>query len=471
MLLTITYTGQNATDLGYLLHKNPQKLHSFELGFGNCYVFYPEVTAERCTVALLLEINPVDLAKSARNYGTEASLFDYVNDRPYVASSFLSVALSKVFGTALSGRSKERPELVEGQLDLEAKITMLPASGGADVIRRLFEPLGYEVVLQGYSLSENFPEWGESRYFTVDLKAKMRLLDLLNQLYILIPVLDLKKHYWIGEEEIVKLIKHGEGWLAIHPEKELITNRYLKRKKNLINRALNQLQDLSDENEKDLVFDEAIIEAKDKEQTGKFEERSNLNQQRLDVIVEVLQNLQVAKVIDLGCGEGKLLNLLMKERCFTELVGMDASHLVLEKAVRRLNLERLAPLQRERIRLFQSSLIYQDQRFRGYDAVTVIEVIEHLDLNRLVAFEQVLFEFIKAPVAVITTPNREYNMKYPNLGNSLRHTDHRFEWTRAEFQFWASNMAERYGYQVSFVSIGEFDSELGAPTQMGVFTQ
>jgi 3' terminal RNA ribose 2'-O-methyltransferase Hen1 len=238
MLLTITYTGQSATDLGYLLHKNPQRVHSFDLSFGTAYVFYPEATLDRCTAALLLDINPVDLAKDFRNSNTEEPLFQYVNDRPYVASSFLSVAISKVFGTAMSGRSKERPELVDKQLHLQAMITMFPASGGEDIICRLFEPLGYNVIIKGYPLDEKFPDWGQSRYFTVSIEANCRLVDLLNHIYVLIPVLDMKKHYWIGQDEIEKLLHHGSGWLASHPEREMITNRYLKRKRNLVNQAL-----------------------------------------------------------------------------------------------------------------------------------------------------------------------------------------------------------------------------------------
>src|SRR5918997_46018 len=106
MLLTITNTRAPATDLGYLLHKNPARCQYFELPFGTAHVFYPEVSERRCMVAMLLEIDPVGLVRGERR-----TLTEYVNDRPYAASSFLSVAISRVFGTAMHGRSKERPEL------------------------------------------------------------------------------------------------------------------------------------------------------------------------------------------------------------------------------------------------------------------------------------------------------------------------------------------------------------------------
>lgn len=466
MILTITYTGQPATDLGYLLHKNPGRIHTFELSFGKVYVFYPEATPERCTAALLLDINPVDLAKDFRNTTSEEPLFEYVNDRPYVASSFLSVALSKVFGTAMSGRSKERPELADQPLSLQATITMLPASGGAEIIRNLFEPLGYQVTLQGYPLDEKFPDWGESRYFTVTLESTCRLVDLLNHIYVLIPVLDVKKHYWIGQDEIEKLLRHGSGWLASHPEKELITNRYLKRKRSLVNQALTRL-----------LADEEPIEAGSvpdddgsSEAEAKIERDLNLNERRLGTVAAVLKSLSIKRVIDLGCGEGRLLSILLKDKSFTQITGMDVSYRVLEKAKEWLNIEKLPPMQRERVQLFQGSLIYRDKRFQGYDGVTVIEVIEHLDLNRLAAFERVLFEFTRPPTAIITTPNKEYNIKYLHLNKEFRHKDHRFEWTREEFRLWATRIAERFGYKVKFLNIGDEDPEFGAPTQMGVFT-
>jgi 3' terminal RNA ribose 2'-O-methyltransferase Hen1 len=177
-------------------------------------------------------------------------------------------------------------------------------------------------------------------------------------------------------------------------------------------------------------------------------------------------------VVDLGCGEGRLLKTLIEDRGFERIVGMDVSWRNLEIAQRRLFLDRMPAAQRNRIELIHGSLMYRDKRLGGFDAASVIEVIEHLDPPRLAAFERVLFEHAKPRAVVITTPNSEYNVKFATLPEGrLRHKDHRFEWTRAEFASWAGNVATRFGYQVRFVPVGLEDSSVGAPTQMGVFTR
>src|SRR5437867_4380006 len=165
MLLTLTTTHEPATDLGYLLRKNPAHPQSFSLSFGKAHVFYPVATAERCTVALLVEADPVGLVRKRRGpAGEGGALEQYVNDRPYAASSFLSVAIAEVFGSALSGKSKERPELVDVPLPLVVTLSALPCRGGEDYLRKLFEPLGYTVAARRLPLDENFPEWGDSVY-------------------------------------------------------------------------------------------------------------------------------------------------------------------------------------------------------------------------------------------------------------------------------------------------------------------
>ena len=191
MLITINNTLPPATDLGYLLHKNPDRVQSFDLSFGKAHVFYPEATNESCTAALLLDVDPVALVRTRRGPSGEGGALDqYVNDRPYVASSFLSVAIARVLGSALGGASKGRPELVDQPLPLVARITVLPCRGGEDILKRLFEPLGYTVRAEHHTLDEKFPEWGESNYYTVELEQEISLQKLLTHLYVLIPVLD-----------------------------------------------------------------------------------------------------------------------------------------------------------------------------------------------------------------------------------------------------------------------------------------
>ena len=452
MLLTITNTQPPATDLGYLLHKHPERFQEFDLACGRAQVFYPEASLERCTAALLLEVDPVGLVRGQRG---AYSLAQYVNDRPYVASSFLSVAIAQVFGSALAGKCKDRPQLVETALPLSAKVSALPCKDGEVFLRKLFEPLGYTLTLERYQLDEKFPKWGESIYFTVELQADVRLCDLLSHLYVLIPVLDDDKHYWVGDEEVEKLLRHGEGWLASHPEREAIAKRYLKRQRHLTQAALAQLMETPDDTGSDRQAAQTL----------------SLNQQRLNAVIAALSVCGAKRVLDLGCGEGKLLQELLKDGSFAEIVGVDVSHRALELAQERLQLDRLPPKQQERIRLVQGSLTYRDRRLAGYDAAAVIEVIEHLDPARLSAFERVLFEFTRPATVVLTTPNSEYNVKFEHLpGGQLRHQDHRFEWTREEFLAWANRVAERFGYVVQFLPVGPVDPVVGTPTQMAVFS-
>ena len=466
MLLTITYTNPPATDLGYLLHKNPARVQSFELAFGMAHVFYPEASEERCVAALLLDIDPVGLVRGRKGgpSGEGRALEQYVNDRPYVASSFLSVAIGEVFGTALSGRSQMKQELADTPLPFHAKVSSLPCRGGEGFLRRLFEPLGYTVTAQGHALDPRFPEWGMSRYFTVELAGEVRVRDLLTHLYVLVPVLDEEKHYWVTEDEVEKLLRRGEGWLSKHPEREAITTRYLKRQRHLTRAALARLT------ADDAPDPDAEEEAHDQEEE-QAEETISLNRQRLGAVMSALKASGAKRVLDLGCGEGRLLQLLLDDPSFTEIVGVDASHRALQRATDRLNLDRLPPRKRERVKLMQGALTYRDERIKGYDAAAVVEVVEHLDPPRLSAFERVLFEQARPATVVMTTPNREYNAKWESLpAGRFRHRDHRFEWTRAEFREWATGVAERFGYAVRFLPVGPEDEELGSPTQMGIFT-
>ena len=464
MLLTITTTHQPATDLGHLLRKNPARLQSFELAFGKAHVFYPEAGEQRCTAALLLEVDPIGLVRNRRGPAGEGrSLEQYVNDRPYVASSFMSVAIADVFGSALAGKSKERAELVDTAIPLTAKIAVLPCRGGEEFLRRLFEPLGYSVAVAGFALDEKFPEWGDSAYFTVTFSATVPLRALLTHLYVLIPVLDNDKHYWVGDDEVQKLLRHGEGWLAAHPERDLITRRYLKHRRNLVDDALSRLVEGDNPDPDQMEQVHAAEEAK-------VEEKILLNDTRIAAVLAALKDSGAKRVIDLGCGEGRLLRELLKDKQFEAIVGMDVSYRALEIAQERLHFDRLPQMQRDRIKLVHGSLTYRDKRLAGYDAAAVVEVIEHLDPPRLSAFERTLFEFAKPRTIVLTTPNAEYNVKWETLpAGKFRHKDHRFEWTREQFQSWASGIAERFGYAVRFLPVGPEDLLVGAPTQMSVF--
>jgi 3' terminal RNA ribose 2'-O-methyltransferase Hen1 len=461
MLLTITLTQLPATDLGYLLAKHPGRAQSFTLSFGQAHVFYPEATDQRCTAALLLDIDPVSLSRAPR--GAHRPLEPYVNDRPYVASSFLSVAIAQVFRSALSGICNQRPELVDMRLPLSATLAVVPCRGGEEMLRRLFEPLGYRLTARQQPLDERFPDWGESRYFTVDIEGTVRLRDLLSHIYVLIPVLDDEKHYWVGDDEVAKLLRRGEGWLEAHPARNLITERYLKHRHSLARAALAQLADDS-ESESD-----APPAAQAGEETL-MERTLSLHEQRLGAAMAALKQSGAHRVLDLGCGEGRLLERLMADHWFTEIVGMDASVRALESAEERLHLDRLPSRQTGRLRLLHGALTYRDERLSGFDAAAVVEVIEHLDPARLAAFERVLFEHARPATVVLTTPNAEYNVKWPTLPiGKLRHRDHRFEWTRGQFHAWADAVAQRFDYGVRFLPLGPEDEAVGAPSQMAIF--
>jgi 3' terminal RNA ribose 2'-O-methyltransferase Hen1 len=462
MLLTITTTYQPATDLGYLLHKNPARVQSFSLAFGRAHVFYPEASSERCTAALLLDIDTVHLV---RGRDKAVALEQYVNDRPYVASSFLSVALAEVFGTALNGHCAQRPDLVTMPIPLRAQLAAVPCRGGEAWLRRLFEPLGYTVTVTPHMLDEIHPEWGMSSYFTVALEATCRLSELLTHIYVIVPVLDNDKHYWIGDDEVEKLLRRGKGWLETHPEREQIAYRYLKHRRDLARDALARLV-IEEKSEEEASEEEAESEE------SRIERPLSLHQQRLAAVVSVLRDSGARSVLDLGCGEGRLLKLLLQDKTFERILGLDVSYRALELAQSRLHLERLPDKQKERITLIHGALTYRDKRLEGYDAAAVVEVIEHLDQARLAAFERVLFEFARPATVVVTTPNVEYNVKFETLpAGAFRHKDHRFEWTRQEFQTWATRVAERSGYTVRFLPVGPEDADVGAPSQMGIFSR
>jgi len=313
-------------------------------------------------------------------------------------------------------------------------------------------------------LDPEFPEWGPSPYLHVTLTAEKTLAEALGQLYVLVPVLDDEKHYWVTEDEADKLFRFGETWLQAHPERELIIRRYLKHQRSLVDDALARLEDARPDGDE--------TEAARSAEEASLERGIGLNDQRLDKVFAVLKASGAKRVLDLGCGEGRLLQKLLADAQFESILGLEVSWRALERASDRLKLERLAPRQREKLKLVHGSLVYRDQRLAGYDAAAVVEVIEHLDSPRLAAFERVLFAHAQPSLVAVTTPNAEYNVRWERLAaGRFRHRDHRFEWTREQFRAWATHVAGRFGYTVRFETIGPDDASVGSPTQMGVFSR
>ncbi|MFF8277141.1 3' terminal RNA ribose 2'-O-methyltransferase Hen1 [Streptomyces lateritius] len=478
MFLTISTTGtleRPATDLGFLLHKHPDNAQTFSTSHGTAHILYPEASAERCTAALLLEVDPVGLVRRGKGKGRggapDSALAQYVNDRPYAASSLLAVALSTVFKSALRGACRAMPERAAAPLPLRIEVPALPARGGAELVHKLFGPLGWDTVeAEPVALDTAFPEWGDSRYVRLVLEGELRLADALNQLYVLLPVLDDAKHYWVAPDEVDKLLRAGDGWLAEHPEQKLITSRYLSRRWGLTRDAMERLE-LVRLAESDGLEVEDVDNAVD-ETTDTEEKPVPLAEQRRAAILAALRAADATRVLDLGCGQGQLLQELLKDVRFTDIVGVDVSVRALTVAGRRLRLERLGERQAGRITLIQGSLAYTDKRLTGYDAAVLSEVVEHVDLPRLPALEYAVFGSARPRTVLVTTPNVEYNVRWESLpAGHVRHGDHRFEWTRQEFRTWAARVAGQYGYGVEFTPIGPDDPEVGPPTQMAVFTQ
>ncbi len=284
----------------------------------------------------------------------------------------------------MRGLCAARPERAAQPLPLRVEVPALPARGGAELVRALFTPLGWTVTATPVPLDERFPEWGDSRYVRAVLDApegRLTLGEALRHLYVLLPVLDDAKHYWVSADEVDKLLRAGEGWLAGHPEQQLITSRYLSRRRSLTREAQERLElaRLADADDTDVAeIDNAVDEESDTE-----EKPVPLAVRRREAILAALTAAGAGRVLDLGCGQGQLVQALLQDARFTEIVGVDVSMRALTVASRRLKLDRMGDRRAERVTLFQGSLAYTDKRLKGYDAAVLSEVIEHLDMERL----------------------------------------------------------------------------------------
>lgn len=463
MFMTISLHDDHALDLGWILHKHPERVQTFPLSFGSATVFWSEVEPDRATCCLAVDVDPVALVRG-KGQG-EGTLDAYVNDRPYAASSFLAVALREVFATALAGRCAPRPELPDRPRPLEATVSAVRVRCGMAQVERLFQPLGWAVTDAPEPLDPAWPAWGEAAHRRLTVRGTGTVQQLLTQLSVLVPAIDADKHYWVGEDEVEKLLRRGDGWLSTHPEREWISRRYLNNSRPLTRLALSRLVGADPDPER--AEDQPPRPNPERE----LEASLRLQDVRISAVLAEVVGAGARRVLDLGCGEGDFLRAA-RATAIPELTGVDVSHSVLEKAARRLKLAQMSDTERRRFTLLHSSLTYTDSRLTGFDAAVCVEVIEHLEPHHLGFLAFNLFQRIRPPLAVLTTPNAEYNVRFPNLpAGRFRHPDHRFEWDRATFARWVHDQCARYGYTARFAPIGEEDPEVGAPTQMAVLTR
>ncbi len=467
MLLELTLHRAPAEDLGWLLYKHPDRHTRFSLSYGHADVFWPVLSPDTATCALLMTLDPIALVRG-RSPSESGPLAQYVNDRPYVASSFLAVAINRAFRTAIAGRCDQRPELVDEVLPLSAALPTVRSKGGASLVRRLFEPLGYTVNAHPVVVDEEsarLSAWSGGSVVSVRLEGRVTVRDLLRHLVVLLPVLDDDKHYWVDASEVDTLLARGTGWLEDHPEKPLITRRSLKHRKALTRQALEQLVPEADDYDEPEQDDPTTATPRLKEHT--LEAPLRLQDRRLRQVCSLLVEHRPQHVVDLGCGEGGLLALLLKKTAIPAITGVDVSVGELARARRKLRLDDQPPGVRERLNLVQGSAVYVDPRLHEADAVSMVEVIEHIDEERLPLLERAVFGTWRPHLVVVTTPNVEYNTTFEQLAaGRLRHADHRFEWTRAQFAAWADRLCRDYGYRVSLADVGDPVEPHRPPTQL-----
>lgn len=447
LILTITTTHKPATDLGYLLVKHPDKCRIVDFPFGKASVFFSEATKEKCTAVVYLDIDPVRLTR----HPGERNLFDYVNDRPYVTSSFMSVALMHLFRTAVGGKCKDKPGLEAQKIPLEINIPIMTCKGGEEVFRKLFEPLGWNVDCKEYDFKNYM--WGKSKYVKSTIRGDFTVSDAISHLYIMIPVCDGDKHYYVGETEIEKLVRIGGTWLESHPMKRMIIDRYLDYRKSLVSEA-----------EDKLSSDEEILE-KYKEKEEK-EHKKSLYDARLDYVIKSLKERNVESIIELGCGEGKVLRAISSHPSLSskKIAGLDVSLRSLSHAKHRLR-------KTENISLFHGAATYKDGKIKDFDAVLLVEVIEHQEKSALPRLEDVVFGFARPRIVIVTTPNKDYNKNFGLSDEKLRHRDHRFEFSIEEFDNWCEKIKDKFKYNYEKTTISQNEEEAIGPSFGVVFTR
>jgi 3' terminal RNA ribose 2'-O-methyltransferase Hen1 len=441
------------------------------MSFGEGYVYFQENPQGDNSLSLLVDVDPLATVQGRGQLSHMDGL--YVNDRAYVPSSLLTSALTKAFGTALSGRCKERPELASTPIDWTVSVPVVTSDWRTEILWSLFGPLGYEVRMahverEGHRSSH--PDVA-SDLTGVKLCTTATMREVLSHLVVLIQVLDQDNHRWLDEQDLDPFMRRVEGWLPEHPYGMFILKRALKHQKHLIKAVIAKFPAIVDSQARISSINSEMWDASQLEEYA--DQPLSLNRQRFAVVQELIERLQPRSLVDLGCGDGSFIGFLANGALLhpmERIIGMDVSASELARAKTRMEHLSSLPGRRTPVEWLLGSLLYRDPRIKGLDMAILIEVIEHIDPWRLPALERQVFGEGGYASIVVTTPNREFNLIYGlSEEHSLRHRDHRFEWTRQEFQEWVQKIASQYGYEWQIQGIGTVSLDHGSPSQMVLF--
>lgn len=453
MQLTIKAIGENSRVISYLLSKNPSNLYDRDEKGSRVRLVYTAFTEEETELLIYVTPDPVELVRNSPN---TFDITQYINDREFAVSSLFCSYIKSALATALNGKPKDDfIKWVDYKFDLILGFGPVASDLPDAVIESIFTPIGYEVKIERGITDYSFKLKSRSSARYINLTGRQTLQNAIRHLFILIPVLDNYKHYYMDKSEVDKLERYGTGWLDDHPMRDLIIKRALKFKELISEVASPKKEDL-------LQGDSEPVE--------ESEIKVRLNEQRYQTIVDIVTKLpQKETVVDFGSGEGKLSVRLGFIPGVKEVLAVEPSQVSQLRAIRKIDKVRssegfVAPTQ------VWGSLFYFDTRLCDKDVMILSEVIEHIDEYRLAPIIETVFAQYSPKTLIINTPNYEYNVVF-EMKDNLRHSDHRFEWTREQFSLWCKELGARYNYSVNIGGIGEEDTDHGFPTQIAIFSK
>ncbi|AYV66644.1 MULTISPECIES: methyltransferase domain-containing protein [Niallia] len=449
MQISLKVYGEHARMVSHLIAKNPHNLYERKEKGGLVRIVFTKNEEHEVQILFFVTVDNMELTKNQTNF---SSITHYINDRESAVSSIFCSVLRKAVGTALNGKPKDEfKEWVNYSFPLEITFGPLSTKLTNHELAELFEPLGYELTIENGKvlLPKSFAKKSSAKFIT--LKAKQTIQDCFRHLFVLIPVMDQYKHYYIDEKEVDKLKRYGEGWLSSHPKRNEIIKESLVFS--------------------DLIEKSRLIESKpSEEKQAPLTKKKSLNQWRYEKIIETVKKLpHNSRIVDMGAGEGKLTAQLGFISGIEELIAVDPSEREQLKAKKRI--EALVDKPDFLLPTFKwGSLFYYDSELEKKDIFILCEVIEHIDENRLGKVFDTIFTKYKPYHVIVTTPNQDYNAVY-DMNEAKRHSDHRFEWTQQQFEEWTKYWESHANYKVQIDGIGEYIEGYGYPTQMAIFSQ